>query len=268
MIEIDFEKKLEITINNEIPVILTDLTLSLLAVTQQYQKFIESEAGEDYKVGSELYIKEVRKGSIVIELVAQTMPILPLLWSGGSFNEWVEQAKNITQWLLGKTESPPKELSKQDLKQWHSIMEPVAKDSGSQMNFTVCDKGQVINNFFIGSQEANAAQNRITKEIELLEEPKDRVLRRKVMYWNQTRFGENQNTGDKAIIDDVSRKALKVMFENNAVKDAMLKGDPKFDRPWQELAFVVDVEVQTVNEIPKLYKVLKYYPEHTFDPND
>ena len=36
-------------------------------------------------------------------------------------------------------------------------------------------------------------------------------------------------------------------------------------KPWQELAYVVVIEVQTVRGIPKMYKVLKYYPEYTFD---
>ena len=42
MIQLDFGKKLEITINNERPIVLTDLTLSLLAVSEQFQKFVES----------------------------------------------------------------------------------------------------------------------------------------------------------------------------------------------------------------------------------
>lgn len=35
--EIDFNNKLEITIKNEKPVVLTDLTMSLLSVNQQFQ---------------------------------------------------------------------------------------------------------------------------------------------------------------------------------------------------------------------------------------
>lgn len=48
LIEIDFGTKLEIYIKNEKPVVLTDLTLSLLAVNQQFQRFMESETNQDY----------------------------------------------------------------------------------------------------------------------------------------------------------------------------------------------------------------------------
>ncbi len=42
VIEIDFSQKLEIKISNQKPVILTDLTMSLLGINQQYQRFISN----------------------------------------------------------------------------------------------------------------------------------------------------------------------------------------------------------------------------------
>jgi|SRR5690554_648076 len=268
VIEIDFSQKLEIKINNQKPVVLTDLTMSLLGINQQYQRFIESETNQDYDASTELYIKEVRTGSIIVELVALTMPIVPLVWSGGSLSEWTTQAKAVIDWLLGKMDTPPKEVSKQDLKQWKNILEPVAKDNGSQLNFTVSDGGTVINQFFINSQEANAAQNTILRQLERLEEPDDHIQKNKVMYWYQTKFDTESHTGDKATIEDISKKPLKVIFENNAVKEAMLAGDERFSKPWHKLAYVVDVEVQTINGVAKMYTILRYHQEHTFDPSE
>lgn len=268
MLEIDYSKKLSITITNERPIVLTDLTLSLLAFTQQYQQFIESETKEEYSAASELFIKEVKSGSIVVELVTMTMPILPLIWEGGSLSEWLKRLKEIVVWLLGETQSPPREFTKNDLKQWHAIVEPIAKDQGSQFNINVSDNGTVINQFFINSQEANAVQNNIKRQLGDLESPNDHIERRKVMYWYQSRFDASSHSGDRAIVDDITKKPLKVIFENNAVKEAMLAGDPKFDKPWHKLAYIVDVQVQTIEGVPKLYTVLSYYPEHTFDPNE
>lgn len=268
VLEIDFSKKLEITIRNEKPVVLTDLTLSLLAFTQQYQQFIEAETSEEYQAATELYIKEVKSGSIIVELVAQAMPILPLIWAGGSLSEWVDRAKAIVEWLLGKVDIPPREITKNDLKQWHSIVEPVAKDGGSQLNISVSDNGVVINQLFINSQEAGAVQNNIKRHLEEMQSPDDHVQRRKVMYWYQSRFDVQSDTGDKAIIEDISKKGVKIIFDNNAVKESMLAGDSRFKKPWHKLAYIVDVQVQTIHGVPKLYTVLKYYPEHTFDPED
>ena len=88
------------------------------------------------------------------------------------------------------------------------------------------------------------------------------------MVWYQTKFDSESHTGDKAIIEAISKKAVKVIFDNNAVKEAMLRGDERYSKPWHKLAYIVDVEVQTVNGTPKLYTVLKYYQEDTFDLDD
>jgi hypothetical protein len=268
ILELDFSHKLEVKINNQRPVILTDLTMALLGVAQQYEKFIENETNEQHHAGTALYIKEVRSGSIIVELIAQAIPVAPLLWQGGSLIEWVDHARDVILWVSGKLGSPPKDVTKQDLKHWHNILEPVAKDQGSQMNFSVSDGGQVIQQFFINSEEANAAQNGIRRQIELIDEPDDHIQRKRVMVWYQTKFDEQSPTGDRAVIESISRTPIKVVFENNAAKKAMLSGDTRFAKPWHELAYLVDVRVQTVQGIPKVYTIIDYHDEDTFDPSE
>lgn len=266
ILELDFGEKLQITINNTKPVVLVDLTMALLGVGQQFERFIENETTEQHQAGSELFIKEVRSGSIVVELVAQAMPFAPLLWQGGSIVEWVSHAKSVVEWLNGKLSQPPKDVTKQDLKQWNNILEPIAKDHGSQLNFTVSSGGQVVNQFFINSEQANAAQNSIRREIGLLNEPDDHIQRKRVMTWYQTKFDDASQTGNKAVIESISKSPVKVIFENNAVKKALMADDPRFNKPWHELAYIVDVRVQTVQGAPKVYTVINYYDEDTFDP--
>lgn len=266
IIDVDFDSKLQITINNTRPVELTDLTLALLSVGQQFEKFIEHETNEQHRAGSELYIKEVRSGSIIIDLVAQALPVLPLLWSGGTLSEWTTYAKGVVEWLSGKVAERPKDFTRNDLRQWNQILEPIAKDNGSQMNLTVSDGGRVVNQFFFGSEQANAAQNAIRRELEQLDEPQDHIQRNRVMVWYQTKFAADSQTGDRAVIESITRTPLKVIFENGAVKRAMLAGDPRFGKPWHELAYVVDVQVQTIAGVPKVYTILNYHEEETFDP--
>lgn len=266
VIELDFSEKLQITINNTKPVVLTDLTMALLGVGEQFERFIENETTEHHQAGSELFIKEVRSGSIVVELIAQALPIAPLLWQGGSLLEWSEYAKSVLEWLGGKLNEAPKSLTKNDLKQWSNILEPIAKDHGSQLNFSVSSGGTVINQFFINSEQANAAQNEIRRQIGVLDEPNDHIQKKRVMTWYQTKFDETSQTGNKAVIESISKSPVKVIFEDIAVKKALMSGDSRFGKPWNELAYIVDVKVQTVRGVPKVYTVVAYYEEDTFDP--
>ena len=259
-------ERLEVTIRNELPVALTDLTLSLLAVGHQFERFVEAELPADVPVASELLVKEVRTGSIVFELVAQSLPLVPLFWQGGALFEWTNYAKDTVMWLLGKLDSPPRNITKNDLKQWHSILEPVAKDHGSQLNFTVSDGGTVINHFFVNSQEANAAQSRITREIGALEEPNNTIFKKRVMTWYQAKFDNSSQTGNKAVIESISTRPLRVVFDNNAVKNEMFEQGVEFSKPWHQLAYIVDVQVQTISGQPRVATILGFYPEETFDP--
>lgn len=268
LLSLDLNDKLQVTINNENPVTLVDLTMALLGIGQQFERFIENETTEQHHASSELFIKEVRSGSIIVELIAQTIPVVPLLWVGGSLVEWTGHAKSVLEWLNGKLDKPPKDVSKQDLKQWSNILEPVAKDHGSQMNFSVSSGDQVINQFFISSAEANVIQNSIRREVELLEEPNDHIQRKRVMVWYQTKFDDSSQTGNKAVIESITKTPVKVIFENNAVKKAMLGGDVRYPKPWHELAYIVDVRVQTVQGVPKVYTIIDYHDEDTFDPED
>lgn len=182
-IEIDFDKKLEITIKNNEPVNLTDLTVSLLDLSAQFQKFVERESTEEYGLSSELLIKEVRSGSIIIELITKAAPLVPLLWEGGSLYQWVNTSSSIVDWFLGKTKTPPQDLSKKDLQQWKNIVEPVAKDSGSQLIISASDNATVINQLVISSEQANAARNFIHRKLASMDEPSDHIYSKKVLVW-------------------------------------------------------------------------------------
>lgn len=264
----DLDNRLEIIIKNENPVLLTDLTIALLSVSQQYERFIENEAGIATQLSSGLFVKEVRSGSIVVELMTQALPVLPLFWSGGSLNEWLNYAKSVMEWLNGRVAHRPKNLSKQDLKQWNNILEPIAKDSGSQINFAVNGNGNVIQQYFISSSEAKNAQTSIAAYADTLDETDKNLHKKVVMVWFQAKFDSQSDTGNKAIIEKISKNPIKVLFENNAIKKEMLLGDERYAKPWHELAYIVDVQVQTINNQPKVYTIVKYYEEETFDPEE
>lgn len=265
--DIDLNNRLEITINNSRHVALTDLSLSLLSLSSQYQRFVESECNDSDKISSELLIKEVRKGSIVVELISHAAPLVPLFWEGGPLHQWLSSSASVLKWLLGEDEKAPKDVSKSELQDWVRFLAPVAKDDGSQMNIVLNDSAKLVQNITITHKDAVRAQQGARSHIERLEESEDNIFRKQMMIWNQAKFDSSKKTGNKAIIESISKSPLKVIFENDAIKHEMLHPQPHFSTPWHELAYIVDVEVQTVQGKPKLYKVLRYYPDDTFDPS-
>jgi hypothetical protein len=61
--------KLSLTINNTQSVELLDYSLGMISISAEYNKFIKRHMPEHEAQGVKLYISEVKKGSIVTELV-------------------------------------------------------------------------------------------------------------------------------------------------------------------------------------------------------
>ena len=253
--------------HNTRPIELVDFTSSLLAVGEQYRSFIRRQGGpwedDDYR----LYIKEVRTGSIIAEMISHATqgqmlaPFAPFIvqftqYLGDCFDflKGVKDAKGIKELFSGAT--------KKDYQQVAQIVEPVAKDGGSQINFIAREGGTIIFNAPLNSIEANAVQNGLRRQIDAIPETITGIHRDQVLYWYQVRADLAAKPGDKAIIERFSRRPVKVRFSSDEVKQVMLDRE---DNPFHKV-YVVDVDVTVLGGKPVLYKVLEV--KDAFDPDE
>lgn len=247
------EATLTIEIKNKDLVELIDFTSSLYSLANEYSKFL-SEANE-FKLDKEtkLYIKEVRQGSIVTVLQDMAIASLPFVENVSSIIEFTKFLNKITAWLLGKDNEKPK-VDNTDLRNVSNILKPIAKDKASQIFFT---GKTTINNlvqvtFSLDSIEANAIQNQIRSLLEESKQPDTNIHRKVLFYWDTTKYGEKSNAVDRGIIDSIYDKPLKVIFEPDDLKNKMIDSEKN---PFH-LGFIVDVEVQTMQNIPTVYKIM------------
>ena len=47
-----------------------------------------------------------------------------------------------------------------------------------------------------------------------------------------------------------------------------MKNHVGFDKPWQELAYFVDADVETIQGQPKVYKIIRFYEDEIIDPDE
>lgn len=255
------DAKLVLEIKNRKPIELTDLTRSLNALADEYRRKLAIRESVVDAENIKLYVKEIRSGSIITELVALAPYALPLIDNTKTIFEYAEHLKSLYDFLLGKAESPTV-IEKSTLQNLSDIIEPVAKDGGSQLNIAAMNiNAPVTFNFTIGSIEANAAQNAAHREMEKLKEPVYGLHTKVLMYWWQARKDLDSKTGDKAKIESIGNLPVKVVFDNDAIKAAMLMEIP---HPFKK-AFVVDVAVETINDKPVLYRVLRLHESFDID---
>lgn len=248
--------KLTIEIKNKQPVELLDLAQSMISLDDEYRRFLATgeQAGKPDEV--KLYVKEIRTGSIITELVALAPYSLPFVEHADTVIEYAKHLKTLYDWFSGKSKEKPQGVEKTTLQNLSEILEPVAKDNASQINIGAVNiQGDVVVTLNLNSTEANAAQNGIRRELEAMKEPLTGIHEQVAMYWAQARNIPDNKAGDKARIESIYKGDVKVRFANDGLKATLLYDEPY---PFNKV-FIVDVSVETVNDKPVLYKVLAFH---------
>jgi hypothetical protein len=252
---------LRIEIANKHPVELFDLTKSFAAFADEYRRFTSAEGAEAKGDDLRLYVTKIESGSIIAEVAAYApalAPVLPILSDLYSLSQFLMHLKNGYDFLLGRSSERPN-ITKQSLPNLSNIVEPVAKDQGSQLNI-----GNVAGDLYIqlNSTEANAAQNAAGREIANLSDSQIGEHSKVLLYWFQARNERGNSPGDKAIIESITSRPVRVTFASDSIKAKMLFDE---QNPFR-VAYVVDVMVETINGRPALYKITALHEK--FDRDD
>lgn len=261
------EMVLRVRFVNEKPVELNQFTLSLNALSAQYTSYIKNECPSTYKSEeNKLYIKEIERGSIIIELVATC---LPLIQDVNTIMEFFNYIKISFDSFIGRDKTD-RVYSKNDYRQFNEILNITSTDTGSKLEIST-RSGDVISNVYnITSLESNAAQNEIRRRLDIMKnDNKTTHLNKVYMRWANTNFdGSHKNYADRVIIDQIDPHPKKVVFLNENDKIIATSHNPSFSETnWQSLVYVVDVEIYYLENSLKAYTVTKLYTEDTFDPN-
>jgi hypothetical protein len=251
-------------LDNQAPVALDDLTVSLHTLAQSYEDYLSASGLVRPEDSIKLYIHELRTGTIValLQAIAEqghflfgehgvVSTVKAVYERADTIAPFLISLNDAIQFFLGNQEGK-KEPSKKEADQIVKILEPVAKDNGSQVFFDFKGPAHIGQmHFHYNSQEANAVQNNARRYLGPTL-PTNQILRDELLTLHQVRGDSKSRTGDKGIIESISKLPVKLMFSSEEIKKGILDSP---DNPFQRV-FVVDVEVKTVGDEPALYKVL------------
>lgn len=249
-----------VELKNKRPIELVDLTSSFMSIGEEYKRFVSLRPEFTEAPDVRLYIKEIKSGSVKADLIALASTtgavVAPILSDANSVIGFARHLKTAYDYFLGRNSNKPP-LHNTEYGNLSNIIEPVAKDNGSQVNFIIqnIDNRTVYQTFKLDYHEANEAQNVIAKERASLKLPNAQPHKKKVLYWYQARNDLLSRAGDRGIIETISPAPVKIEFEDDAAKDAMLHGAAN---PFLT-GYIVDVIVETIQGKPVLYKVVKYH---------
>lgn len=163
-----------IRIENKQPIELSDLTKSFNALANQFNEYATQSVDHLENRQGKLFVREIKTGSVIVELIEiATIGVIPFMENVNTIVGFGEYVKKAFDFILSKTKEKPKELKSSGYRDLSQIVNPIAKDSASQLNVSTVVNGNVYLDFNIGNIEANAVQNivqRILKEAKGLED--------------------------------------------------------------------------------------------------
>lgn len=246
---------LRITIDNNEPVELIQLTKSLYALDRQYKKYIADNGFLPIERDSKLYIKEIKSGSVIVELMdvvsAAVIPFAEYTNTIVGFTCYLKSAYDYYRGLTGN--KPDLDISdKQDLR---SIINVVKGNVGSvltieNVNYTDSSQHNTIN---MTTNIVNGVSDQVKEDIELDKAKKDGPMYESVlMIFSQTRSDIDSKKGNKVIVDQIIEgKEMPVLFYSSDIKEKILGGDDNF----YKYAYQVDITVKYIGEKIAAYMV-------------
>ncbi len=246
---------LKVTLNNTRPIDVTDLGRTLEALGREYEEFVVGRF-EPPPVNARLYIATVETGSIIVELHSLLDQASFIIDYIDVFAGFVTNIQDIIDFLLLQDkENKPALLTNTSVGNISTIVEPIAKDGGSNLTINVSISGGstapvVVQPIIINSERANAIQNGARRYLSA-SLPKDGSFRSELLHLHQMRGDAKAKQGDRGVIQKFSSKPVKLHFMTPEVKASIVD---KPDNPFK-MAYLVDGEVSTVNGQPALYKI-------------
>lgn len=240
--------KLTIVLDHGGPIPLSDFTNALQRLAIRYAREARS-VGDDEE--PRLYIAEIRKGSVVVDLVtavgpwgvAATAGAAALIGGIAHANTLATFGKNLAG-VIGHFTGKSKrdDITKADCDDMRALAAPVINTQGGnlsvQQNFGPVT--QVIVN--LTQEDARAADNRAALERIELSKREENIHDRVLLVWDQMRDASGVEVGrspDRGIIQAIDPRPRQVTFESDDLKASMGRRDV---HPFEK-AFVVDVKV-------------------------
>lgn len=241
--------KLTYKIKSDNPISVYELTRSLNSLADEIKNSTAIH-------NTDVMISEVRKGSYEFDFIQMiASPLLPIFMEANHTEEIFKHFLLLKEFFTKeKSKDESTNISIDNAQNFQNIVKPITNNTFNNCTIVIAtDENKSLS---INSNEAEIIQKKterfiadkkVEKKIiseELMNEFKDRLIR-----FVQTR-ADNKDKGNKSVCEYISSDEIITKFANEEIKQIIL------DSPYH-YGFVVDLEVQYNNKIPKLYKILE-----------
>lgn len=268
MMEIS-NSRLSIHFDTENPIELTELTLSFMAISRQYKKFISKTKEGEEKKEARLYITKIENNCIIAELAPYISTIL------ASANTIVEFSSNLADainffynFAKSKGKKNPQDIpyDKTQCEDLAKILDVVTKSDKDKLALKAIkytretENAKTLVEYNFDNAISKVASEGAHEAIALLTQKHDNDYYDVLLYYKQANTDELEPTtsGHKVIITAISPEAMPVYFQSLLDRQKMsnLINDPSINIFKTSFRADVRVEVNRFNE-PQSYRILQ-----------
>lgn len=252
------ETKLQVHIKYSNKIELSHYINSLNSLNTEYYEYLRYSSDHLQPDDIRLYVNEIKTGSIITDLIAYSPTLLAFAEHANTIIDFTKHLYSNINLLKTKTTEQIADgntIKPNSLSNIQGLIEPILNDPQGQIAFSGLTFGDNCNvTFAINSSEAQEIYNK-AQEIKDFKPTPDIYFREKVLLiFTQTNASTRNTNNDKGVIEIISKNTVKIRFINDDLKKSML-----YDQSPYGVVFVVDIEIQTINDKPFIYKVLKLH---------
>lgn len=250
---------LELKIDLQEPAELFDLVRSFTALGKQFDEYIRLHhpafAGE-----TKIYVKEIRKGSIIAELLPVIQPLIQNMDTALIVDGFIKRYGGLlTSYLRGQKRD---DVRKSDLEDIMGQVAAIAKDPNGSVALSSVDieknKSTTRVSIKFNTQESKKIEDAASDHKKQIEAKAYETISNSLMVFWQSNVKEGEvgkRTGERVIVEDASPKPLAVVYDSNLAEERIKHETKDGDRNLYKLGFYINGRVERLNNRPVAIRV-------------
>ena len=253
---------LTLKIENSRPIELRDFVGAFTSLAREFS--LAARGNPDFEGEATIYVQQVRSGSTIADLIPILSPALPIIasnaeqiWQAVEFVKLWE--KRIVALANGVV---PDGCKRSELKVFADATAAIARDPSASSTLEAATfedgKRKVRAAFTFNTAQARSVEKTIEAEFKRIDSPNHKEKFRVLMVFTRSdvnSVGKDKPTGERAVIDEVSPKALPVIYSSELAEQRVRHEIRDENDNIFKKGFVVDVMLQTRGEKLIAYKV-------------
>jgi len=257
-----------LTLDLREPVELRDFVSVFTSLASEFERFVLARY-PDLEGGTEVYVTEVRRGSIVAELMPWVVITGQAVLGAGDSIMLIEDFVNRWKGRIGSYFMPGgkvEDADKSSLRDFMGYVAAIANDpAGSATLEAVAyedGKRKIRAQLKFDTTQARAAREQIENQRRALEANTGADRERLLMVFVQTNTktsGLGARTGERVVVEDISPKDLPLIYASSLAEERIKHEIREADENVFKKGFIVDLSIQIRAGRPVGYRVTQLH---------